>query len=325
MSMPVLGHVKWYVDEPHNPVIDLRLLTEPLTLALLAAAVVVAILWRVIGTRLPTPELGMLQPLGRLAPWIPRLLGIHLGVSLLGLAVTNSYLAPHLSLDQVPGASAIALFEGAIGVWLITGIGVRWAALGVILLGPLGLAFAGPLPVLEAVDTLGVALFLTLLPAGRDTFGARAVTGAELQRPLLLLRVCAGLALMVLAFSEKLLTPDLAAQLLEQYPEIDVFRILGVEVAPETYVRIAGVTEVLFGLLLISGAAPQVVVLIASIPFNLTLLVFDRFELIGHLPVYGILLALLVYGSHPQLAKVVPGWWGSPSETKELRSAGPPG
>lgn len=308
MSMPLLAHVKWYVDDPHNPGIDLRLLTEPLTLGLLGAAVVVAALWRVIGTRLPAPELAVLHPLGRLAPWIPRLLGIHLGVSLLGLAVTNSYLAPHLSLDQVPGAAAIALFEGVIGVWLITGIGVRWASVGVILLGPLGLALAGPVPVLEAIDTLGVALFLTLIPPGRDAFGANAVTAAQLQRPVQLLRVCAGLALVVLAFSEKLLTPDLATQLLEQYPEIDVFRILGVELAPEAYVRIAGITEVLFGLLLISGAAPQVVVLIASIPFNLTLLVFDRFELIGHLPVYGILLALLVYGSHPQLAKVVPVW-----------------
>ena len=309
MPFLVLAHVKWYVDDPRNPVIDLRVLREPLTLGLIVAAIVIAIVWRLVGRRLARPELGVLQPLGRLAPWIPRLLGIHLGVSLLGFAVTNSYLAPHLSLERVPGAAAIALFEGAIGVWLITGIRLRWAGIGVIALGPLGLAFAGPLAVLEAVDTLGVALFLVLLPPGRDEFGARPVTAAQLQRPLLLLRVCGGLALIVLAFSEKLLTPGLAAELLEQYPQIDVFRILGVELAAESYVRIAAVTEMLFGLLLISGAAPQVVVLVASIPFNLTLLVFDRFELIGHLPVYGILLALLVYGSQPGLAQAVPRWW----------------
>lgn len=316
VPMSVLAHVKWYVDDPHNPVVDLRLLTAPLTLGLLGAAVLVAVIWRLVAARLPTPELAVLKPLGRLAPWIPRLLGVHLGVSLLGLAVTNSYLAPHLSLDHMPGASAIALFEGILGVWLITGIGLRWAGIGVVMLGPMGLAFAGPVPVLEAIDTLGVALFLTLLPPGRDSFGARRVTAAQLQRPLLLLRVCGGLALVVLAFSEKLLTPGLAAQLLEQYPEIDVFRILGIELAPEAYVRIAAITEVLFGLLLISGAAPQAVVVIASIPFNLTLLVFDRFELIGHLPVYGILLALLVYGSRPQLANVVPAWWRTPGPAR---------
>ncbi len=301
-----LAHVKWYVEDPHDPPIDTRLLQEPLVVGLLVGVVVVALVWRLAATRLPRPELRVLEPLGRLAPWIPRLLGVHLGVSLLSLAVTNSYLAPHLSLDQVPAAPAIALMEGVLGVWLITGVGVRYAALGVILLGPLGLAFAGPVAVLEAVDVLGVAIFLALLPPGRDAFGARSVGAVDLQRPLLALRVCAGVALIVLAFSEKLLTPDLAQQLLAEFPEIDVFRVLGVEIAAETYVVIAAITELLFGLLLISGAAPQVVVLVASIPFNLTLLVFDRYELIGHLPVYGILLALLVYGSDPELAQVVP-------------------
>jgi hypothetical protein len=304
--LPVLAHVKWYVDDPHNPPIDLRLLTEPLTIALLVGAVAIAIVWRVVGTRLPRPELPFLAPLGRLAPWIPRILGIHLGVSLLALAVTNSYLAPHLSLEPVPGGSAIALLEGILGVWLITGVKLRPAAIGVILLGPLGLAFAGPVAVLEAVDTLGVAIFLALVPPGSDAFGARRISAADLHRPLLALRVCAGVALVVLAFSEKLLTPDLAGELLAEFPQIDVFSILGFTIAPETYVLIAAVTELLFGLLLISGAAPQAVVLIASVPFNLTLLVFDRYELIGHLPIYGILLALLVYGSSREHAHVVP-------------------
>jgi hypothetical protein len=52
---------------------------------------------------MPRPELPFLEPLGRLAPWIPRLLGIHLGVSLLSLAVQDAYLAPNLSLADVPG------------------------------------------------------------------------------------------------------------------------------------------------------------------------------------------------------------------------------
>jgi hypothetical protein len=55
--------------------------------------------------------------------------------------------------------------------------------------------------------------------------------------------------------------------------------------------------ELLFGLLLISGALPQVTVIVAGIPFNVTLFFLGTPELIGHLPVYGAMLALLVYGS----------------------------
>ena len=65
---------------------------------------------------------------------------------------------------------------------------------------------------------------------------------------------------------------------------------------------VAGATELLFGLLVISGAFPQVAVLVAMVPFNATLLLFGQTEMVGHLPVYGVFLALLVYGSHPDTA-----------------------
>jgi uncharacterized membrane protein YphA (DoxX/SURF4 family) len=70
----------------------------------------------------------------------------------------------------------------------------------------------------------------------------------------------------------------------------------------------AGAIELLFGLLLISGRLPQVAVIVAGIPFNATLFFLGRTELIGHLPVYGVMLALLVYGSSRRYADVVPAW-----------------
>jgi uncharacterized membrane protein YphA (DoxX/SURF4 family) len=70
----------------------------------------------------------------------------------------------------------------------------------------------------------------------------------------------------------------------------------------------AGAMELLFGLLLISGRLPQVAVIVAGIPFNATLFFLGRTELIGHLPVYGVMLALLVYGSSRHYADVVPAW-----------------
>lgn len=40
---------------------------------------------------------------------------------------------------------------------------------------------------------------------------------------------------------------------------------------------------------------------IAGIPFNATLWFFGNVELVGHLPIYGAMLVLLVYGSEPSL------------------------
>ena len=291
----VLAHVKWYVGDTGQSA-NLGLLGEPVTMGVVAGAVALAAGWRLVGRRLPL-HVPLLRPLGRLAPWVPRLLGIHLGVALVALAVTNAYLAPHLSLDDVPGGVVLALVEGAVGVWLISGVMLRPAAAIVVALGPIGMLFTGVVEVVEALETLGVALFLVLIPPGPDRFGARDVTPADLHRPLRLLRVAAGMALVILAFTEKLLAPDLAIRLLEEYPSVDVFRIVGVEVPAEVYVRIAAATELVLGLVLISGVAVQVGVLLAVVPFNLTLLVFDRYELIGHLPMYGVLLALLIYGS----------------------------
>jgi hypothetical protein len=71
------------------------------------------------------------------------------------------------------------------------------------------------------------------------------------------------------------------------------------------FVRFAGATEVLFGLLLISGALPQVIVLVAAVPFTATLWLFGVNELLGHLPIYGVMLVILIYGSHPQLRRTV--------------------
>ncbi len=97
----------------------------------------------------------------------------------------------------------------------------------------------------------------------------------------------------------------MAAATLAAHPELDVFALVGLHVPTDVFIVVAGGVEVLFGLLVLSGAAPQVAVLVAAVPFNLPLLLFGATELVGHLPVYGILLALLVYGSEPATAPLV--------------------
>src|SRR5829696_6493748 len=210
-SLP-LAHEKWFVDDPGAFGADWGFALSGLSLALIAAVAVVALVWHLVGGRMPRPELPFLEPLGRLAPWIPRLLGIHLGVSLLSLAVQNAYLAPNLPLHDVPGGAAIAFVEGLLGVWFVTGMWLRPAGLVTLLLGPLAALLAGPVAMLEAVDLLGIALFLVVLPPSRDRYGAVEAAPDTAAVAIFALRVCAGLALVVLAFSEKFANPALARE-----------------------------------------------------------------------------------------------------------------
>jgi hypothetical protein len=303
-----LAHEKWFVDDPGAFHGDWGFATSTASLLLIAAVVVLALAWHLVGRRLPRPELPFLEPLGRLAPWIPRLLGIHLGVSLLSLAVQDAYLAPNLKLEGVKGGAAIALAEGVLGVWFITGAWLRPAGLVTLLLGPLTAILAGPVAMLEAVDLLGIALFLVVLPPSRDRYGAVDPAPETAALAIFALRVCAGLALVVLAFSEKFANPALAREFISNYPAFDVFDLLGIPFGGDAFIRLAGTVELLFGLLLISGRIPQVAVIVAGIPFNATLAFLGKTELIGHLPVYGVMLALLVYGSSPTYADLVPTW-----------------
>jgi hypothetical protein len=303
---PASAHEKWFVDDPGSYPTDWTFLLRPITLGLVLAVVVVTVLWRWAAVRFTDgPELPQLSPLGRLVPYVPRLLAIHLGVALVAAAVSGHFLTHDLQVHDLTGGSALLLVEGALGVWFITGVRLRPAAIGLAAVGPLALLLTGPVGLLSAMDLLGVAVFLAFVPPSDATFGRVEPDAVTLRRALFGLRLGAGGALITLALAEKLANPALARETLRLYPELDVFALFGIDVPADTFVAVAGATELLFGLLVISGALPQLAVLVAGIPFNATLLLFGSTELLGHLPVYGIFLTLLVYGSSQHTAELV--------------------
>lgn len=299
-----LAHETWFTEA--RPGFDWSFAFEAASLALIAAAIVVALLWRFARRLLPQPELPFLRPLGRLALYVPRLLAIHAGVSLLAQAARGTYLAPALELADSPLGAGLAIAEGVLGVWLITGYRIRPAAALLVAAGPLGMPFYGVVPILERMDLLGIALLLALLPPEETPGGAVTATADRVRAALLALRLMVGGSLIVLAFTEKLARPDLALEFLDRYPAFNILQTVGLGVSDLTFIRIAGGIELLFGLLIISGALPQLTVIVAGIPFNATLFFLGTEELIGHLPIYGAMLALLVYGSSPLYAPVVP-------------------
>ncbi len=325
--MFLLGHAQWFTDA--NRSYDWSFATEPLSLLALAVAVLGAVAWRLLARFLPRPELGFLRPLGRLGPWIPRLLAVHAGVSLLSLAARLEFLVPTLELPDSGWGMALGILEGLVGVWLIAGWRVRPAAWLLVVSGPLGMLSYGVIPVLERADLLAIGLFLALLPPDDGQPGGRiSIDPEQVRRAVFGLRTLTGAALIILAYTEKLARPAMSLEFLDRYPAFNVLgligQVLGFEVSDVVFLQFAAGVEILFGLLLISGALPQLVVIAAGIPFNATLYFLGATELIGHLPIYGTMLAVLVYGSRADTSPVC-SWFPRPDgvmRTMPARAAG---
>ena len=304
-----LAHETWFEDDPGG--LDWSFAGEGRTIALLAAALAITAAVRLVARRWPGVDVPFLA---RLAPFMPFAVRLHVGVSLIGLLSLGVYLSPAMDLAfDVPGV-ALGATMIVTAVLLIAGWHTRAAAWLLLVSGPLGMVEFGVGPVLQRIDLLGMAAFLLLAGPGRWSADFERGEAADpvpevAARAVWALKVCAGLALIVVAFREKLADPQLARDFLAEHPDFNLAAQLGLPLGETEFIRLAGAIEVLFGLLLISGALPQAIVLIAGIPFNATLFFFGNTELVGHLPIYGAMLVLLVYGSDPALRPAVASLW----------------
>ena len=304
MSLPI-AHETWF-ERGEFPT-DWGFAAETTTLALLLAAVGVTVAVRLLSGFRDGVDVPFLA---RMAPFMPFAMRIHLAVSLVGLLSLGYYLSPAMDLE----ADVAGIFLGAVMALVAIGMATGWhareAAWLLIAAGPVGMLEFGFWPVVQRIDLLGLAIFVLAVGPGRWSADFERGAARDFDLPqafwgVLSLRVATGLALIVVAFAEKLAVPDLALQFLADHPNLNVAREVGLPLGDLEFIRVAGCIEVLFGLLLISGALPQAIVLIAGIPFNATLWFFGNTELVGHLPVYGTMLLLLVWGSSAQLRPLV--------------------
>ena len=323
----MFAHELWFVQDV--PPRDWSFAYEPLTLLLLALAVAVTLGLRVLarvrpGVDLPFP--------GRLAPWMPFAVRIHLAVSLVGLLSAGYYLAPTMELGKTLGGILLGGVMAVTAVLLVTGWRTRLGALLLVAAGPIGMLVYGIGPVVQRLDLLGLALFLLVAGAGRwsadwELGAAREPSVEPRGRGLWALRVAVGVALVTVAFAEKLANPELAQRFTDaEGVDLNVLATLGLPVSDLEFIRLAGALEVLFGLLVLSGSLPQAVVVIVGVPFNATLYFFGLVELLGHLPVYAAMLVLLVYGSRPDLrpwcSRLWPWPWPAPLRAARERHGG---
>lgn len=317
MGFRALAHETWFVRDDVGA--DWSFVTEPLTLLLLAGALGATVAARLFGRHVWNGT--DVAAVARIVPFLPFVMRMHLGVSLVGLLSLGNFLSPTMALHWTVVEVLLGALVLAVAIVAFAGWHTNIAMWGLIAAGPIGALHYGWLDVLQRLDLFGVAVFLLITGSGRwsaDDEAGRAptLTIERIARAAWCLRLVIGATLIIVAFNEKLAQPDLALKFLDRYPEFNVMDGLGLGTSDLAFTRIAGVIEVLFGLLIISGALPQLGVVIIGIPFNLTLFFFGDVELIGHLPIYGTMVVLFVLGSSAEHRRhLMDLWpWSRPSD-----------
>ena len=295
MRADLAAHVKWFTDPQAHPT-DWSLLLSVPVLAAFAAAFAAAGVAYVIQHRVREPA--MMKAFERFAGIAPTVLGLHVGVALLVSALLGILFSPNLRPNDELLGHAILNVEAMCGLMLLLGLATRPASVLLALLGIIAMqpfTFEG---ILENVHILGIALFFFIV--GRGPFSLDRLRRVKPpvrndEAPawaLTLLRVCLGFAIAFSALTEKLLDPGLAQALLDQRPFLNIVRPFGI--ADPQFAYLAGLTELVIGIVVLSGRLTRPVMAIGAVIFTMTLPVFGWTEILGHLPFYGIMFVLFI-------------------------------
>jgi hypothetical protein len=305
---PALAHVKWFTDPTQYPLRTDLILSERTLMGLIScvlAVVGLSVLQRRFG-RSDWPAIPLFQ---RMTVGAPTILAIQAAIALIACAARSTLLAPNLPLPEGPGGLALAGLEVAVAFAFVTGIADWLGALVLIGLVPITVCVGTPLDALEQFFWVGIGVAVLVIgrasSAGqhaRPWFWRR--NPAYVNRAVACLRVATGVALIALALSEKLWNPDLGRAFMSDHAAFNVFHsVFGVSaVSDDLFVLLIGLTEAAIGAALVSGRLTRLVVLGGWLPFHLGIPLLPNQELIGHLPIFGIMYVLLVHANATQAA-----------------------
>ena len=301
-------HERWFIDESKFPV-QFGTWSSAGSLVPIAVAlgitIVATVVWHARGRRSVVPgPIGLGMPWAnyvRLLTWVPLVIGVHMGVTLLVSGVSRQFLVPNLELPVNLLGGLLGMVEIVIALAFIYGALARPAAAALGISWFVGTMLFGPLRLIEHAEILGIAFFL--FTTGRGPLAFDMALG-KLNKPLgplipyavPVLRVALGTALTVVAFTEKLWNIPMGLAFLSEH-HFNFFPYIGLPGIDDTkFLLIAGTIELLVGLMLIAGTYVRLTIVLTLIPFNLTLPFLGWRELVGHLPTYGILALLLLWG-----------------------------
>ena len=302
---PAFAHVKWFEDTSAKD-LEWGLFFQPLPMTfvglVLFATVAAGLLWRARGGRSFIPGPGAFgatdERRSALYSLVPLILGVHVAVPLLVNGVQGNLFSPD---NQPPGvwANLLGFAETFIALALFYGAFTRIAAAALAAVWFAGIPLVGLVPMLDNALFLGFAAFFFLAGRGpvsidRMLFPATEAPERTMPHAIPALRLGLGISFIAVAFSEKFANLPLAQAFLQDYP-LNFTSALGIPLPDRVFIFGAGSVELLLGLTILFNFFVREIVVLALVPVNLTLTVFDYSELVGHLPIYGILAVLLIW------------------------------
>jgi hypothetical protein len=299
----VSAHEKWFYDT-RGFALRWDLLFRPIPLAFVGAVLLLtaaaALVWRTrrSGYLPAVSAFGTTQDrLAALYGLVPAILGIHIAVPLLVSGVQGQLFTPNNQMSGV-WMYALGLAQTGIALAIFYGALTRVAAVALAALWVIGIPIVGLEPLLDNVMYLGFAAFFFFAGRGpvaidRLIFPRLEPSPESMAKAITALRIGLGLSLVVVSFTEKFANIPLASAFLDRYP-LNFTAALGMPMSNELFILCAGAVELLVGLWITLGIFPREIIVIAWVPINLSLTVFNWTELVGHLPIYGALAVLLV-------------------------------
>ena len=287
------AHVNWFVESEAEPLANFNV-TDPIFLAWLCLAFMMVVFSVWLDGKLPTLHVAETK----LRHDFMEILRVFTGMSFLLTAYEGSLVAPHKVADGSFGL-VLVVMQAIIGIMLIANRWIKTAAVLMLVLHA-GVAMKfGLFPALEYAIIIGIAFFLLLNSiedeARRDLLKPYSVDA---------LRIWTGISLVALAVGEKLAPSALGQVFVAQY-QWNFMQALGFNFFDDRmFVLSAGMVEAVIGIVLILGTTVRLAVLALSVMMAVSNIVFilqgnneaALVEFIGHMPIIGIALLLLLLG-----------------------------
>lgn len=303
ICQPAYSHLRWFVEDSSSGA-NATFSFDIYTVGILVGAGIFLALALLVDAH---PRARALARRMRLANVVTgesawRTIAVLSGVMLLANAASDAFLAPNLVLDP-PLIMLGRIAQIVLGVLLISQLTFVVCGVVAIVAFLLGATQFPPMLMLDYVFEFA-ALGLGLIFIGPSINKLdRAIVGRftanhESLRALAVptLRIGLGLALMVLAVHNKFLNPNLGLAFQEEHA-FNFMPWLGFEGFSNLhFVLAAGVAEFMFGLMLVTGVATRFISLSVGAFFLTTLIILGPIELVGHAPIIGIIMLLIIEG-----------------------------